>query len=101
MCELDNSSDTMTPKKTTTRFTTSKMKYLEKTTTPLVQRLHNVCKEKIIETSWARLWKEIKKWSYKYGKMTKEAQNLSASTILNYMNAPLMEIFVGTKDIIA
>ena len=31
----------------------------------------------------------------------KEAQKLSASTILSYLNAPLMDIFSETKEIIA
>ena len=77
------------------------MKELETTTTSLVQRQDNVRKVKVIETSWEILWKEIKKWSYKDGKMMEEAQKLSASTILSYMNAPLMDSFAGTKDIIA
>ena len=47
------------------------------------------------------MWKEVKKWSYKDGKMIEEAQKVSASKILSYINAPLMESFIGTKDIIA
>ena len=80
----------MTPKKTTTRSATNKIKELETTTTPLVQRMHNLQKLKVIETSWEILWKEIKKWSYEDVKMMEESQKLSASTILSYMNAPLM-----------
>ena len=34
-------------------------------------------------------------------KMKEEAQKLSARTILSYMNAPLMDNFVGTKYVIA
>ena len=100
MCEPENATDTMTPKITTTRSTLRKMKELEKNTTPLVQILHNVCKAKVIEMLWERLWKEIKKWSYKNEKMMEEDQKLSASTILSYINAPLMASFSGTKDII-
>ena len=33
--------------------------------------------------------------------MTEEAQKVSARTFLTYINAPLMENFAGTKDIIA
>ena len=65
MCELENSTNTMAPKKTNTRSATNKMKEFETTTTSLVQRMDNVHKENFIETSWDRLWKEIKKWSYK------------------------------------
>ena len=101
MCEPENSTDINTPKKTTTRYTTNKMKEIETTTTPLVQRLDNTRKGKVIETSWARLWKEIKKWSYKDVKITEESQKLSASTILSYMNAPLMDNFLVMKEIIS
>ena len=37
---------------------------------------------------------------YKYNKITEESQKLSTNTILHYLNAPLMEIFGGTKEII-
>ena len=47
-----------------------------------------------------KLWKEIKNWSYQKVKMMEESQRISASIILSYMNAPLMDSFVGTKDII-
>ena len=77
------------------------MKEIEKPTTHLVQRLHRVSSEKVIEKLWERLWKEIKNWSYQKGKMMEEAQNIIASTILSYMNVPLMDNFVRTKDIIA
>ena len=77
------------------------MKEIEKPTTHLVQRLHKVSSAKVIEQLWERLWKEIKNWSYQKGKMMEEAQNLIASTILSYMNVPLMDSFVRTKDIIA
>ena len=77
------------------------MKQIEKPTTPLVQRLHKVSSAKVIETLWERLWKEIKNWSYQKGKMMEEDENLIVSTILSYMNVPLMDNFVRTKDIIA
>ena len=47
-----------------------------------------------------RLWKEVRKWSYKDGKMLEEDQKVSAHTILAYIDALLMEKFVGTKDIV-
>ena len=34
-------------------------------------------------------------------RMTEEAHKVSASTIMSYINAPLMESFGGTKEIIA
>ena len=46
-----------------------KIKELEKTSTPLVQRLHNIHSAKVIETSWTRIWKEIKEWEYKNAKL--------------------------------
>ena len=93
----------MAPKKltATTRSASNKLKQLENDITPLVERLHNICHAKVVETSWAIIWKEIKEWAYENGKLMEEAQKLSASTILSYMNVPLMEIFAGTKEIIA
>ena len=38
---------------------------------------------------------------YKDNKLTEEAHKVSASTILHYLNAPLMENFRGMKEIIA
>ena len=73
VCQPKNSTKTMTPKKTSTRSAQNKMKEIEKPTTHLVQRLHKVSSEKVIETLWERLWKEIKNWSYQKGKMMEEA----------------------------
>ena len=61
MCELEHSTDIMEPKKTNTRSATNKMRELETTTTPLVRRLENIRKAKVIEIAWERLWKEVKK----------------------------------------
>ena len=47
-----------------------------------------------------RLWIEIKKWAYEDKKMTTWAQKVNARTIMSYINAPLMESFAGTKEII-
>ena len=89
----------MTPKKM--RSATSKAKELETATTPLIQRLENISKAKVQETSWARLWEEIKKWAYIDKKMTLEAQKVNSGTIMSYINAPLMASFGGTKEIIS
>ena len=53
----------MAPKKT--RSTTKKEKELEIVVTQLVQRLENISKAKVQETSQERLWVEIKKWAYR------------------------------------
>ena len=100
MYEPEHSINRMELKNTNTISAMNKMKELETTTNPLVQELDSICKSKVIETYWEILWKEVKKWSYKDGKMIEEAQKVNASTILGYINAPLMEHFVGTKDII-
>ena len=42
-----------------------------------------------------------KKWAYIDKKMTTKAQNINSNTIMSYINAPIMESFVGTKEIIA
>ena len=89
----------MEPKKT--RSATNKAKEPETATTPLIQRVKNISKEKVQETSWSRLWEEIKKWAYVDKKMTKKDQKVNASTIMSYINALLMESFGGIKEIIA
>ena len=48
----------MTPKKEI--YATSKEKELASATTPSVQRLESISKSKIKETSWPRIWEEIK-----------------------------------------
>ena len=79
----------------------AKAKELESTTTPLVKRLGNIKKEKVLETSWARIWAEIKKLAYEKKKMTEEGLKINHSTIMNYMNAPIMAILRGTKETIS
>ena len=85
----------MTSRKTIA--TTTKAQELELIVTRLVKRLENIKKEKVLETSWARLQEEIKKWAYKKTKMTEEGLKVNHSTIMNYMNAPLMESFGWKK----
>ena len=88
----------MAPKQT--RAMTSKAKELESATNPLVKRLENIKKKKVLETSWEQIWEEIKKWAYEKTKMTEEGLKINHSIIMNYMNAPLMENFGGTKETI-
>ena len=53
------------------------------------------------EPSWKRIWKEIKDLGTNTNnKWREEAQRLSTSTILSYMNAPLMDRFADTKEVI-
>ena len=66
----------MAAKKTTRRSAINKIKQLEKASTPLVERLHNIRNAKVVETLWTRLWKEIKEWAYENGKLTEESQKL-------------------------
>ena len=93
----------MAPKKltTTTRSASNKLKQLGKDSTPLETRLHNIRNAKVVEKSWKRIWKEIKPCGCdKDDKWIEEAQILSASMNLSYMNSPLMDILTGMKEII-
>ena len=60
--------------------------------------MENIKKSKLQETSWAQHWEDIKKWAYAgKSRRTEEGNKINQSIILNYMNAPLMESFKGTK----
>ena len=50
------------------------------------------------EDSWTKLWTEIKEWDYVDNKPTPTVEKIQHSTIVNYVNAPLMASFVGTKE---
>ena len=68
---------------------------------PLQSRLHNIRNAKVVEQQWKRVWGEIKYWGTKLGgRWREEAHKLNASTILTYMNAPLMDSFAGTNETI-
>ena len=88
--------DKMAPKQT--RAMAAKAKELESATTPLVKQLENIKKEKVLETSWERIWVEINKWAYEKKKMTEEGLKINHSTMMNYMIAPLMASFGETKN---
>ena len=85
----------MAPKQT--RATTAKTKELQSTETPLMRILRNVKNAKVEETSWEKTREEIKEWAYVDKKMTQEAEKISRSTIMIYMNTPFMVSFGGTK----
>ena len=63
-----------------------------------MRRLRNIKNAKVQETSWAKTWVEIKEWAYVDKKMTQEAEKISHSTIMSYMNTPFMVSFGGTKE---
>ena len=89
--------DKMAPKQT--RAMKSKVKELEYVVSPLVKRLRNIKNVKVQEVSWARHWAEIKTWAYQgKSRMTEEVEKVNHSTIMNFLNAPLMESFGGTKE---
>ena len=53
------------------------------------------------EGSWVKHWIEIKEWAYQSeSRMIEEANKVNHSTIMNFMNAPLMESFGGMKETI-
>ena len=66
--------------------------------TPSVRRLKNIKNAKMQEGSWTKLWAEIKEWAYVNKKPTPAANKIQHSTIVNYVNAPLMSSFAGTKE---
>ena len=68
--------------------------------TPLVRRLKNIKNAKMQEGSWTKLWTEIKEWDYINKKPTPAAEKIQHSTIVNYVNAPLMASFAGIKETI-
>ena len=76
----------------------AKTKELQTAETPLVRRLKNIKNAKVQEGSWKKLWAEIKEWAYIDKNPTPAAQKIQHSTIVNYVNAPLMASFGGTKE---
>ena len=63
-----------------------------------MRRLKNIKNGKIQEGSWTKLWDEIKEWAYVDKNPTPAAQKIQHSTIVNYVNVPLMASFGGTKE---
>ena len=60
--------------------------------------LKNIKNAKVQEGSWEKLWAEIKEWAYIDKKPTPAAEKIQHSSIVNYVNAPLMASFGGTKE---
>ena len=87
----------MAPKQTRA---SAKTKELQTAETPLVRRLENIKNAKMQEGSWTKLWTKIKEWAYVNKKPTPAAEKIQHSSIVNYVNAPLMASFVGTKETI-
>ena len=75
----------------------AKAKELQTAETPLVRRLKNIKNAKVEEGSWQKLWAEIKEWDYVEKKPTPTTEKIQHNTIVNYVNAPLMASFSGTK----
>ena len=84
----------MAPKQTRAA---AKAKELQTAETPLVRRLKNIKNSKVHESSWTKLWAEIKEWAYVDKKPTIVAEKINHSTIVNYINVSLMASFGGTK----
>ena len=80
-----------------TRATSSKEKELESFKTPLVKRLKNIKDAKVRETSWGRIWAEIKEWAYENARMIAEGEKINHNTIMNYMNTPFIASLEGLK----
>ena len=86
----------MSPNKT--KAAATKKEGLESAETPLVRRLRNINNAKVQETTWENTWAKIKEWAYVDKKMTQEVEKISHSSIMSYMNTPLLVSFVGTKE---
>ena len=76
----------------------TKAKELQTAETPLMRRLKNIKNAKVQEGSWAKLWAEIKEWAYVDKRPTQAAKKINHNTIVNYINAPIMASFGGTKE---
>ena len=76
----------------------TKGKELQTVDTPLVHMLKNIKNSKVQEGSWKKLWTEMKEWAYVNKNPTQAAEKIKYSTIFNYVNAPLMASFGGTKE---
>ena len=68
MKKADQENNKMAPKQT--RAAAAKTKEIESAETPLMRRLRNIKNAKVQETSWAKIWGEIKEWAYVDKKMT-------------------------------
>ena len=66
--------------------------------TPLMRRFKFIKNAKVQESSWVKLWPEIKEWDYVDKNPTATVEKINHSTIVNYINAPLMASFGGTKE---
>ena len=62
-----------------------------------MMRLKFIKNAKVREGSWEKLWVEIKEWYYVDERPTQAAEKINHSTIVNYINAPLMASFGGTR----
>ena len=85
----------MSPKQTRAA---TKAKELQTAETPLMRRLKLIKNAKVQERSWAKLWAEIKESAYVDKMPTQATDKINHSTIVNYINAPIMASFGGTKE---
>ena len=85
----------MAPKQTRA---SAKAKELHTAETPLVRRLKNIKNAKVKEGSWKKLWTKMQEWAYVDKKPTQAVEKIKYNAIFNYVNAPLMESFGGTKE---
>ena len=85
----------MAPKQTRA---STKAKELQTADTPLVRRLKNIKNSKVQEGSWQKIWAEMQQWAYVNKNPTQAAKKIKFNTIFNYVNAPLMASFCGTKE---
>ena len=63
-----------------------------------MRRLKFIKNVKVQEGSLAKLWAEIKEWDYVNKRPTQATEKINHNTIVNYINAPIMAYFGGTKE---
>ena len=93
--KFDQHTNKMAPKQTRA---IAKAKELQTAETPLMRRLKKIKNSKVQEGSWAKIWAEIKEWAYVDKRPTQDVEKINHSTIVNYINAPIMAGFGGTKE---
>ena len=76
----------------------TKAKELQTMETPLMRRLKLIKNGKVQENSWVKLWAKIKEWAYVNKRPTQAVEKINHSTIVNYINAPIMASFGGMKE---
>ena len=63
-----------------------------------MRRLKLIKNAKVQESSWEKLWAEIKEWAYVDKRPTQAVEKNNSSTIVNYINVSIIASFGGMKE---